>query len=159
MCLAPFFRRSSCMKVHTPECLQDTSLRLSDVHRRIWSYSVLMGFNASFFPRLLLMPYFWPQTGLYVLYIYLSQGFQGNWDLRHNPSPLVSQCTLVKRTLDLIVFHKILMVTVTFFYKAHFLTLSQSGGTAALSFIEPPALGWGIKSTPSHREHKPTFHL
>ena len=52
---------------------------------------------------------------------------------RSNSSSLASQCTLGKRILDFIVLHEICTPTMTVFFKAHFLTLSQNGGTATLS--------------------------
>lgn len=70
------------------------------------------------FPRLLLMPHFWPQTWLHMLYIYRLD-FK---EMEASELILASQCMWVKNTPDFTVFHEIHRANVTFFLKIPLLT-------------------------------------
>lgn len=120
-------------------------LGLSVLHKRIWSHSVLMGFNAFFpFNAHFNAPFLTSNLSWYALY--LLQGFQRGGDLRANSSLLATHCMLVKSTLGFIVSHvKVLWLS---FYKAHFFTLSENGDTAARSFKTTISFGYRNQKHP-----------
>lgn len=70
------------------------------------------------FPRLLLMPHFWPQTWLHMLFIYRVD-FK---EMEASELSLASQRTRVKSAPDFTVSHEIHTSNVTFFLKSPCLT-------------------------------------